>query len=530
MTQSQNDSVSFSDLFKKNKSSTRAQSPRRVRFAPSPTGYLHVGGARTALYNYLFAKGDPAGAFVFRVEDTDEARSSFESLITQAQDLLWLGLNWDEGPQFDQSLKRTDDRGEFGPYLQSERLSIYQSAAQELLESGKAFYCFLTDEEAHALSEQAKKDNVQFSSPFRDMGLKEAKERLASGQTAVVRFKFQSDQTEYVLEDAVRGSVRFPATMVGDFVLMRSSGMPVFNFCCAIDDLLIGITHVIRAEEHLNNTLRQLMVIEALGGTPPQYAHISLILGEDRQKLSKRHGSVSVAEFRRTGFLPEALLNYLCLLGWTHPEEKDIFTLEEAAKLFSIQQIHASPAVFDFKKCLWVNAQWVRALSAAEFFHRAQTFFEAEELVVPLDEQWRERAFQAIQPKIQTLAEGPKLLRPVLARGLAFEFDAQAFEEIAKFATTPSLLQALLKGLQEKESSGQMQLDAADWSALQERLKSETGAKGKELFKPLRVAILGVAEGLDVGSVISLIPLSELMVRVRRLADRVAGGDVGGDQ
>ncbi|MFN7906030.1 MAG: glutamate--tRNA ligase, partial [Pseudobdellovibrionaceae bacterium] len=283
----------------------------RVRFAPSPTGYLHVGGARTALYNYLFAKKNN-GKFILRVEDTDEVRSTDESLKMVLKDLEWLGLKWDEGP----NPATLGDMGPYGPYKQSQRKSIYAEVAQDLLSRGLGYYCFLTDAEIDMQRQAAIAANKppHISSPYESWPLEKAQAEIKSGKTAVVRFKTKQFKKDFVLRDLVRGDVRFPSDMVGDFVMLRSDGMPVYNFCCAVDDHSMKISHVLRAEEHLPNTLRQLMIYEAMGWDIPQFGHISLVLDDDRQKLSKRKGAVSCDQFKNDGYFPHALLNFIALL------------------------------------------------------------------------------------------------------------------------------------------------------------------------------------------------------------------------
>ena len=287
----------------------------RTRFAPSPTGYLHVGGARTALYNWAYAK-KMKGAFVLRIEDTDEVRSNKKALDLQLSDLKNLGLNWDEGPHVN---------GPYGPYKQSERLDIYRTYAQQLLESGKAFYCFCSDEELQNKRQKALKEGNPPHYDGHCRHLDNAQKRLESGERAAIRLKVPEQKKKYTFKDLIRSEVTFSSDMVGDFIILRSDGMPVYNFCCAVDDALMEITHVLRSEEHLSNTLRQIIVFEALDFPIPEFGHFSIILGEDRQKLSKRHGATSCYEYLNEGFLPEAIKNYLSLLGWSHPEGMEIF-------------------------------------------------------------------------------------------------------------------------------------------------------------------------------------------------------------
>ena len=311
----------------------------RTRFAPGPTGHLHIGGARTALYNYLYAR-QHQGKFILRIEDTDKERCKKEFEKSQIEDLKWLGIDYDEGP----------DKGE-GLYRQSERLSIYQNFAQQLVEQNLAYYAFDSEEELQIMKERAMREKrpPHYQGPYKNMPYEEAMNMLASGKKGVIRFR--TPQRNYTFHDKVRGRVVFKEGMVGDFILMRSSGMPVYNFCCMIDDWQMKITHVLRAEEHLSNTLRQLMLYEALKADPPQYAHLSLLVGEDRQKLSKRHGATSITAYRQQSYLPSTLINYLSLLGHSHPEGKDFFDKEELIKVFQLERLSKSPALFDPKKC-----------------------------------------------------------------------------------------------------------------------------------------------------------------------------------
>src|SRR5665213_2433896 len=345
----------------------------RVRFAPSPTGYLHVGGARTALFNYLFAKKH-GGEFILRIEDTDVERSTEESMRMQIDDLAWLGFHWNEGPD-PQSLI---DVGPYGPYRQSLRLDIYREHANRLIEQGQAYYCFMTDDEIEVQRKESMRMGKppQVHSPYRDWPLLKAQERLDKGDKAVVCYRVV-EKRDYILKDLVRGDVTFPSDMVGDFVCLRSSGMPVYNFCCAVDDALMKISHVFRAEEHLSNTLRQMMLYEAFKYEIPQFGHLSIILGADRQKLSKRHGATSCHEYNLNGYLPEALNNFIALLGWSSPEAREILSMVDMIKQFSYDRLHSAAAVFDEQKLTWVNATHLRALPADELWRRVEPFLTA---------------------------------------------------------------------------------------------------------------------------------------------------------
>eukprot|EP00815_Leptocylindrus_aporus_P004036 CAMPEP_0116060254 /NCGR_PEP_ID=MMETSP0322-20121206/6301_1 /TAXON_ID=163516 /ORGANISM="Leptocylindrus danicus var. apora, Strain B651" /LENGTH=831 /DNA_ID=CAMNT_0003544829 /DNA_START=86 /DNA_END=2582 /DNA_ORIENTATION=+ len=343
----------------------------RLRFAPSPTGSLHVGGARTALYNWLLAqqaKLEPSNqgavlqpGFVLRVEDTDQARSTKESEESVLADLKWLGLIWEEGP---------DSETNIGPYRQSERMltGLYQELADYLISEGKAYKCFLTNEELDAMKAAQEVDgsNVRTESPWREASEEDVQKAIDEGKEYTIRFKVPAN-SRVVINDAVRGTVSWDAEKtVGDFVLLRSNGMPVYNYCVAVDDANMGITTVIRAEEHLTNTVRQVLILDALGATRPTYAHCSLILGQDKQKLSKRHGATSCTQFKEDGFLPDAMINYLSLLGWNDGTDNEIFTRDELIEAFELDRVVKSPAVFDEDKLRWINAQHLKRLEMSE--------------------------------------------------------------------------------------------------------------------------------------------------------------------
>ncbi len=476
----------------------------RVRFAPSPTGYLHVGGARTALYNYLFAKHH-GGKFILRIEDTDQERSTEESLRMQIDDLVWLGLKWDEGPD----PKTLEDHGPHGPYRQSQRQHIYKEQAELLLKSGNAYYCFLTDEEIEAQRQKSMAEGrpPQVDSPYRDWDLQDALKKIKEGASAVVRFKVQGAKRDYVLKDLVRGDVNFPSDMVGDFVLLRSTGMPVYNFCCAIDDALMKITHVFRAEEHLSNTLRQMMIYEALGLPLPQFGHLSIILGADRQKLSKRHGATSCNEYMKAGFLPEALLNFMALLGWSSPEGQEILTMEELARLFSPERLHSAAAVFDEVKLKWVNASHLRALPHGELWKRLQPTFQEAKLDLPQDPDWVDRSLSLMKSSMETLSDAANLYQPLSKTPVPVTDEGK---ETLAWDTSRSVV---LKWKELVEKHPAEVLTEADFLSIQEEVKNACAVKGKHLFMPIRVAVIGKPHGAELKELIPLMSKASLIKR-----------------
>ncbi|MBN1504983.1 MAG: glutamate--tRNA ligase, partial [Candidatus Eisenbacteria bacterium] len=398
-----------------------SQNQIRVRFAPSPTGSLHVGGARTALYNWLFARGRN-GAFVLRIEDTDAARSTPESEEGVLRDLKWLGVDWDEGP---------DRGGAYAPYRQSERKDLYTSFALTLLDRGSAYRCYCTGEELEAekARQLAQGSPPHYGGRCRRLSAEERTEFEKAGRPSSVRFL--APQREYALKDLVRGDVRFPAGVVGDFILLRSDGMPTYNFSCVVDDYLMRITHVIRAEEHLSNTVRQLMLYEAFGVEPPSFAHLSIILNRERAKLSKRDGVTSVAEFRKMGYLPDAMANYLALLGWSPGHDREVMSAEELVASFSLERAAKAAAVFDTAKLDWMNGRYIRKTDLDALLQMSLPYFRETALMEAGEEKLR-KILLAVRDGLAKLSD----LRYHVA---AFERERPEFEpEAAALLKAPS--------------------------------------------------------------------------------------------
>lgn len=345
--------------FEEAKQLVKDEESPRMRFAPSPTGSLHVGGARTALYNWLMARKAKDGKFLLRIEDTDLARSTRESEDSMLADLKWLGLNWDEGPGVG---------GPCGFYRQSERSQIYKEAADLLVRGGHAYPCFCTEEELDAKRIAAKMagSQVAYDGSWRDANPEEVQNLVEAGTPHTYRFRTPKGKVVRI-DDEVRGLVEWDVqATIGDFILLRSNGVPVYNFCVAVDDALMGVTTVVRAEEHLTNTVRQLLVLEALGFEKPSYAHASLILGSDKSKLSKRHGATSCGQFRERGYLPDAMVNYLALLGWNDGTDKEVYSRQELIDRFDLSRVTASPAMFDDAKLRWLNGQHLRRMQLSD--------------------------------------------------------------------------------------------------------------------------------------------------------------------
>src|SRR5438094_3901620 len=332
----------------------------RVRFAPSPSGHLHVGNARTALFNWLFARG-ASGTFILRIEDTDVERSTRESEAAILRDLRWLGLDWDEGP---------DIGGPRGPYRQSERLHLYESYASELLNLGHAYHCFCSTAQLDIERQTALAEGrpAHYAGTCRRLTREQADERIAAGERPAIRFRV-SEGRDVAFKDVVRGDVRFHTDVIGDPIIVRADGHPAYNFAAVVDDALMEVTHVVRGEDHISNTPRQILLYEALGFTAPAFAHLALVMGPDHSPLSKRHGATSVAEFRAKGYLPEALLNYLALIGWSPRgsaagrsggDETELLPIDELARRFSLDRVGLSAGVFDEEKLAWVNRHYLK--------------------------------------------------------------------------------------------------------------------------------------------------------------------------
>ena len=457
----------------------------RVRFAPSPTGYLHVGGARTAIFNWLFARRNE-GTFVLRIEDTDVERSTEESESSLRDDLRWLGLEWDEGPV---------QGGSYSPYRQSERLDLYAERASALMKAGKAYPCFCSDDRL----EKKRKATIKAGKPprydgtCRDLTADEVAAQRKAGDREVVRFIVPEGVVRF--EDLVRGDVEIANDTVGDFVLVRSTGHPTYNFAVAVDDHLMGITHVLRGEEHLPNTLRQILLYRALDVDIPQFAHLPLILAEDRSKLSKRHAASSVGELRDMGYLPKAVVNYLVLLGWSHPEGKEIIPQSELIETFSLERVNKSAAVYDKKKLLWMNGQYIRSTPVDELFPLAERYFP-KDIHAQYDEAGRREILALLHDGIETLAD----IEPACAAfRLPLELDGEA-KDVLKGKEAATVLDELGRELRRLDNP----LTADGFKRMMKAVGKTTGIKGKSLFFPTRAAITGSVRGPDLAGVAAL--------------------------
>ena len=469
----------------------------RVRFAPSPTGYLHVGGARSALFNWLFARHHQ-GTFILRIEDTDAARSTAESTQAILESMSWLGLDLDEGP-----------------FLQSERTELYRKYVQQLLDENKAYYCFCSPE---VLEEKRKKALAAKLPPKYDgtctnLTKEEALNRLANGEKAAVRFRKLEGFTE--VNDLVRGLVTFDNRVLDDFIILRSDGSPIYNLTVVVDDIEMKMTHVIRGDEHLSNTPRQLMLYQAFGQSAPQFAHVSMILAPDKTKLSKRHGATSVLEFRDQGYLPEALMNYLALLGWAYDDKSELFSKEELIEKFSLDKVSKNPAVFDYNKLAWMNCTYLRQVSLSRL----------EDLLIPLlkengyapdklDKAWLHSVLELERQRARTTKDIAVNFDYYLAEQIAIEPDAA--KKHLESDESKELLSILAVELEKLEPYNLTTLEQ-----LFGKITTEKGVKLGKLVHPTRVALTGKTVGPGIYELLFVIGKATAIKRIQAVLKSV---------
>jgi glutamyl-tRNA synthetase len=465
----------------------------RVRFAPSPTGFLHVGNARTALFNWLFAR-NRGGVFVLRIEDTDVERSAAEYEKSLIDDLRWLGLDWDEGP---------DAEGDFGPYRQSQRLEVYASHTQTLLDEGKAYHCFCSPEEIEKERKRAIAAGKMpvYSGKCRSISLEEAQKRLDSNEPAAVRLRTPG-KGDLHYDDLVRGALHFDLSLIGDPVIVRSNGLPAYNYAVVVDDFLMKITHVIRGEDHISNTPRQLLVYEALSFPPPQFAHLSMVMGKDNSRLSKRHGATAVDQFQKDGVLSSALFNYLSLLGWAPPEGQEVLTKDDLVKFFDLKKVSRSSAIFDYDKLKWINRQHIKKLAPHQkaelaFPHLQKAKFLPEKMS-EFQWEWLEKMVEVLAERIDRFSDFPK------EAGVLFEFSPVDMEDEVKKELKTECAPQVIRLFAEKISKVH-EFDYDKFAAMAREIRDETGCKGKDLYHPLRIVLTAKGSGLDLDKFIPLV-------------------------
>lgn len=486
----------------------------RVRFAPSPTGYLHIGGARTALFNWFFAR-QQNGRMVLRIEDTDEGRLKEDSVSQILESLKWLGIDWDEGPE---------KEGAVGPYFQSRRRERYEAEAKRLVEEGKAYYCFCSGEELEKEREKQRQEGraLGYAGTCRNLSNAEIQARLDQGLKPVIRFKLP-DREKIEVKDLIRGAVSFRFDQMDDFIIMKSTGLPAYNFACAVDDHAMGISHVIRAEEHLSNTPKQVLLYEALGYEVPQFAHLSMILAPDRSKLSKRHGATSVGEFKEMGCLPEAIVNYLTLLGYSpnfDGGQNEVFTPEQIVEEFNLDRVSKTAAVYDVQKLFWLNGQYMNRYDLNRLADAAIPFFAAES-VLTATEAGQNREY--LKKVIELTRTRVKTLKELVDAGRYFFREIESYEEkgVTKYFAQEGAAELLVKA-QERVAA----LTDYDEQSLEEQyrlLAEELAVKGGTLIHPTRLALTGRTVSPGLFEVMVLLGREKCLERMERAIRYIQG-------
>jgi len=479
----------------------------RLRFAPSPTGYLHVGGARTALYNWLLARRF-GGAFVLRIEDTDISRSTEEAIEAILEDMRWLGLDWDEGPE---------TGGDHWPYRQTGRATLYLKAARSLLEEGKAYRCFCLPEELEARREKAVAEgrSPMYDRRCRSIPPEETHRMEQEGRPFALRFLVPEGET--VVRDAIRGDITFNNAEIEDFVLLRGDGTPTYNLAVVVDDRDMEISHVVRGDDHLPNTPKQILLYRALDTAEPAFAHLPMIVGQDGKPLSKRHGDVAVGRFREEGFLPDAMVNFLALLGWSLDDATTIIDRRTLVTNFGLERVGSKPAVWDDDKLLWMNAQYIMAMGDEDLARALMPFLAREGLAEEDDEQALERMLSAaplIRERMKVLSDAVPLV--------AFLFREVEAEEEAKELLRGEENQAILR----ETGKRLLELDRFDSASIEEALRATAegmGIKPRKAFQPIRVAVSGSRVSPPLFESMHILGREKCMQRIARALE--AGGE-----
>lgn len=478
----------------------------RVRYAPSPTGHLHIGNARTALFNYLYARST-GGKFIIRIEDTDKKRNIEGGEESQLKYLQWLGIDWDES---------TDKPGEYGPYRQSERNHIYEQYLNELLESGQAYKCYCTEEELEAEREAQSTSGQmpRYSGKCRNLTKEDQEKLAAEGRKPSIRFRVPAGKV-YSFNDIVKEDVSFESDGIGDFVIAKKDGTPTYNFAVAVDDYLMKITHVLRGEDHISNTPKQLMIFEALGWEAPVYGHMTLIVNESRKKLSKRDESIIqfIEQYEALGYLPEALFNFIALLGWSPKGEEELFSKDEFIEIFDPERLSTSSALFDNQKLTWMNNQYMKNLELAQVVELSLPHLisagKLDENMSDEQREWASRVISLYQEQMSFGAEIVELSEMFFKTDLEYDEEAKAVLEEEQ---VPEVLQAFLNEIEALET-----YEAAEIKSSIKAVQKSTGHKGKKLFMPIRVAVTGQTHGPELPNAIELLGKDTVKHRLQSL-------------
>lgn len=484
----------------------------RLRFAPSPTGYLHIGGLRTALYNYLFAQHNN-GKFVLRIEDTDQTRFVEGAIENLIESLKWAGIEYDEGVFVEDH--KLVQKGEYGPYIQSQRLDIYKKYVDELIEKGHAYYCFCSKERLDALRDEQKIKGLvpKYDGFCRNIPIEEAKKRIANGEEYVVRLKLPHDR-DIKFHDLVRGDIVINTNDIDDQVLLKSDGFPTYHMAVVVDDHLMNITHIVRGEEWLPSTPKHIYLYEAFGWEQPVYVHLPTVLNNERKKLSKRHGDVSVEDFRSKGYLPEGLVNYLALVGWSPEDNEEILTLEEMVEKFTFDRVSKTGGIFDRDKLDWVNGHYIRTLDLEKITELTIPFLKEANFI---DDKFVEENKEWLNVLVDTVRESMSTLADIVEKvDFIFRDDIEIVEEDAKEIISGEQVPALMNAIVE-ELNNIDKIDLEYAKTFMKTIQKATGIKGKNLFMPTRVAITGVAHGPEMVNIIYLLGKEKLIKRVNKV-------------
>lgn len=478
----------------------------RVRYAPSPTGHLHIGNARTALFNYLFAR-NKGGKFIIRIEDTDKKRNIAGGEESQLKYLKWLGMDWDES---------VDVGGEYGPYRQSERNDIYQTYYNQLLENGHAYKCYCTEAEIAAEREEQTErgETPQYSGKCRHLTAEERAKLESEGREPSIRIIVPEEKT-YTFEDMVKGTVSFESEGMGDWVIIKKDGTPTYNFAVTVDDYVMKISHVLRGDDHISNTPKQLMVYEALGWEPPVFGHMTLIVNESRKKLSKRDESIIqfIEQYEELGYLPEALFNFITLLGWSPTGEEELYSKEEFIKIFDANRLSKSPALFDTNKLTWMNNQYMKKIEVDRVLELSMPHLVKagvlSESLTDEEHEWARGLVSLLQEKMSFGAEIVELSDMFFKEEAEYEEDAK---EVLTGETVPEVLKAFAEELEKLDN-----FKASEIKAAMKAVQKSTGQKGKNLFMPIRAAVSGQTHGPDLPQAIELLGKGKVLNRIQKI-------------
>ena len=482
----------------------------RVRFAPSPTGFVHIGGLRTALYNYLFAKKND-GKYIMRIEDTDQERYVEGAIEGMLRSMAWAGINHDEGVVLDE--ERLSQKGDFGPYIQSQRLDIYQKYIKTLLESGDAYYCFCSKERLDRIREEQRTGGLTagYDGHCRNLPKEEVQKRLEAGEQHVIRLKLPKGR-DIKFNDIIRGEVLMNTDDLDDQVLIKSDGFPTYHFAVVVDDYLMGITHIIRGEEWLSSTPKHVYLYEAFGWEVPQYVHLPNILNRDHKKLSKRHGDVAVEDFLNRGYLPEGLVNYIALVGWSPEDNQEIFSIEELEQKFSLERVSKSSGIFDINKLNWVNEHYIRESPVERITDLAIPYLIKAGYITEIDVkekyEWLRDLVSVLQDRISYVAEIKE--KAAIFFKTEIELKDDESRELIKSDHLPQLLDVFKAKVEEAET-----VDENFGKKVFKEIQKETGIKGPNLYKPIRVVLTGEAHGPDLPLVIKILGRQNILNRVQ---------------